>query len=61
MAFQTGKNMREKNKIFGGGKSPVASLGIDEPSQTPVLYMKECRQVGDDLLIRYGVRKVEDV
>lgn len=48
-------------KIFGGGKNPVASLGIDEPSQTPKLYMKECRQVGVDLLIRYGVRKVEDV
>ncbi len=42
-------------KMFGGGKNPVASLGIDDPSQTPDLYMKECRQVGDDLLIRYGV------
>lgn len=43
-------------KMFGGGKSPVASLGIDDPSQTPNLYMKECRQVGDDLLIRYGLQ-----
>ena len=47
-------------KMFGGGKSPVASLGIDEPSQTPKLYMKECRQVGEDLLIRYGVKNVSD-
>ena len=28
-------------KVFGGGKSPVASLGIDDPSQTPLLTMKE--------------------
>ncbi|MCR5099849.1 MAG: bifunctional diaminohydroxyphosphoribosylaminopyrimidine deaminase/5-amino-6-(5-phosphoribosylamino)uracil reductase RibD [Butyrivibrio sp.] len=48
-------------KMFGGGKSPLASLGIDEPSQTPKLYIKECRQVGDDLLIRYGVGNDEDV
>ncbi|MBQ1604809.1 MAG: bifunctional diaminohydroxyphosphoribosylaminopyrimidine deaminase/5-amino-6-(5-phosphoribosylamino)uracil reductase RibD [Lachnospiraceae bacterium] len=42
-------------KLFGGGPSPIASLAIDEPSQSPLLEMKQCNIVGDDLLVRYRV------
>ena len=43
-------------KVFGGGKSPVAELGVEDPSQAPQFTVKECRPVGDDILIRYRVK-----
>lgn len=43
-------------KVFGGGKSPVAELGVEDPSQAPRFTVKECRPVGDDILIRYRVK-----
>jgi diaminohydroxyphosphoribosylaminopyrimidine deaminase/5-amino-6-(5-phosphoribosylamino)uracil reductase len=40
-------------KLFGGGKSPIASMGIRETEEALLYEIRECRRVGEDVLIRY--------
>nr|WP_027870268.1 bifunctional diaminohydroxyphosphoribosylaminopyrimidine deaminase/5-amino-6-(5-phosphoribosylamino)uracil reductase RibD [[Eubacterium] cellulosolvens] len=47
-------------KIFGGrGKSPVEGEGVDLPSEAVMLTPKEVKMFGEDLFVRYEVRKRE--
>ena len=45
-------------KIFGGtAKTPVEGIGVSDPSEALLLELREVEQIGEDLLIRYLVRK----
>ncbi len=45
-------------KLFGGenGKTPVAGVGIDVPSEAVMLRLSQVCQVGEDLLLEYEIR-----
>lgn len=46
-------------KIFGGGlaTSPVAGEGVALPEEAVFLQLDEIRQIGEDLMLEYGVKK----
>jgi diaminohydroxyphosphoribosylaminopyrimidine deaminase/5-amino-6-(5-phosphoribosylamino)uracil reductase len=48
-------------KIFGGsGKSPVEGVGVDLPDQAVMLRPLEVKTFGQDLFVRYEVKKKEE-
>lgn len=47
-------------KLFGGGKSPIASMGIRETEEALLYEIRECRRVGEDVLIRYQKKGEKD-
>lgn len=47
-------------KIFGGqAKTPVGGIGVDKPDDAVLLDYQDAEKIGDDLLIRYLVKKGE--
>lgn len=48
-------------KLFGGNtaRTPVAGIGVELPREAVSLEFHNARQIGEDLLIEYGVRQVE--
>lgn len=48
-------------KIFGGreAKTPVAGVGVELPSEAVSLEFQKARQIGEDFLIEYRVKRVE--
>lgn len=45
-------------KLFGGenSKTPVAGIGVDEPSEAAMMKFKGVKQIGEDLLLEYEMR-----
>ncbi|MCQ2510770.1 MAG: bifunctional diaminohydroxyphosphoribosylaminopyrimidine deaminase/5-amino-6-(5-phosphoribosylamino)uracil reductase RibD [Lachnospiraceae bacterium] len=46
-------------KLFGGdrSKSPVEGLGVAFPSEAVLMNLKEVEQIGEDLLLKYRIRR----
>ena len=46
-------------KLFGGdkSKSPVEGLGVAFPSEAVLMDLKEVEQIGEDLLLKYRIRR----
>lgn len=46
-------------KLFGGdrSKSPVEGLGVTFPSEAVLMDLKEVEQIGEDLLLKYRIRR----
>ncbi len=46
-------------KIFGGrqSKTPVEGCGVDLPGEAVEMELMECRQIEEDLLVRYTIKR----
>ncbi len=46
-------------KLFGGSesKSPVEGAGVDLPSEAVQMDLQQIRQIGEDLLLKYRIRR----
>lgn len=46
-------------KIFGGveGKSPIEGCGVEEPDDAVRLELRNCRQIEEDFMLEYEVKK----